>query len=208
MGIAENSSSIIVSWSAPATPNGVITEYQLQCYGHGQVFNRTVKGSQTTTTLSGLLPYSSYSCNITAHTSVGGGPAATMNCITKQNGEYSMKHALILVRQFLFKKYSDSDGCPSTTTSIPSASGDNNLMITITWPETNLAEVAVVTCPCGTLNITAQVATRRCGGSFINGTQWDTANVDPCNLRDNARRICRLSEVLIHQFLYLLFLYL
>ena len=70
------------------------------------------------------------------------------------------------------------------------------MTITITWPETNLAEVAVVTCPCGTLNITAQVATRRCGGNFINGAQWDTANVDPCNLSDNARRICQLSEVI------------
>ena len=92
--------------------------------------------------------------------------------------------------------FSHTDGCQSTTTSIPSVSGDGNLTITITWPETNLAEVAVVTCPCGTLNITAQVATRRCGGNFINGAQWDTANVDPCNLSDNARRICQLSEVL------------
>ena len=82
--------------------------------------------------------------------------------------------------------------------------GDGNLTITITWPETNLAEVAVVTCPCGTLNITAQVATRRCGGNFINGAQWDTANVDPCNLSDNARRICKLSTVITHQILYLL----
>ena len=40
-GIDENSTSIIVSWSAPATPNGVITEYQLQCSGGGQVFSRT-----------------------------------------------------------------------------------------------------------------------------------------------------------------------
>ena len=91
--------------------------------------------------------------------------------------------------------YSHTDGCQSTNTSIPSVSGEGNLTITITWPETNLAEVAVVTCSCGTLNITAQVATRRCGGNFINGAQWDTANVDPCNLSDNARRICQLSEV-------------
>ena len=61
-GIAENSTSIIVIWSAPATPNGVITEYQLQCSGGGQMFSRTVMGSQATTTLSGLLPYTSYSC--------------------------------------------------------------------------------------------------------------------------------------------------
>ena len=90
------------------------------------------------------------------------------------------------------------DGCRSTTTPIPSVSGDGNLTIIITWPETNLAEVAEVTCPCGTLNITAQVATRRCGGNFINGAKWDTPNIDPCNLSDNARRICQLSEVMGH----------
>ena len=85
--IAESSTSIIFSWSAPETPNGVITEYQLQCSGGEKVFSRTVMGSQTTTTLSGLLPYTSYSCNITAHTSVGGGPAATTSVTTEQDGE-------------------------------------------------------------------------------------------------------------------------
>ena len=69
------------------------------------------------------------------------------------------------------------------------------MTITITWPETNLAEVAVVTCPCGTLPITGSVATRRCGGDFINGAQWETPDADPCNLSDNARRICQLSGV-------------
>ena len=83
-GIAENSNVISLHWSAPATPNGVITEYQLQCSGGGQVFNRTVM--ETTTTLSGLLPYTSYSCSITAHTSVGGGPAATTSVTTLQDG--------------------------------------------------------------------------------------------------------------------------
>ena len=83
--IAENSTSMNVSWSAPTTPNGVIIKYQLQCSGGGQVFNRTVM--ETTTTLSGLLPYTNYSCSITAHTHVGGGPAATTSVTTLQNGE-------------------------------------------------------------------------------------------------------------------------
>ena len=86
-GVAESSTSIIYSWSAPATPNGVITEYQLLCSGGGQELSRSVMGSQTITTLSGLLPYTSYSCSITAHTSAGGGPAATTSVITEQDGE-------------------------------------------------------------------------------------------------------------------------
>ena len=84
-GVATNSTSILFVWSAPSTPNGVITEYQLQCSGGGQVFNRIVMG--TTATLSGLLPYTNYSCSITAHTSAGGGPAATTSVTTLQDGE-------------------------------------------------------------------------------------------------------------------------
>ena len=85
--IAENSTSVNLNWNAPSTPNGVITEYQLQCSGGGQKFTLMVMGSQTTTTLSGLLPYTNYSCSITAHTSAGGGPAATTSVTTDEDGE-------------------------------------------------------------------------------------------------------------------------
>ena len=83
--VSESSKAIILVWFVPLTPNGVITEYQLQCSGGGQVFNRTV--IQTTITLRGLLPYTDYSCSITAHTSAGGGPAATVSGNTLQDGE-------------------------------------------------------------------------------------------------------------------------
>ena len=83
--IVEKSIKIAFIWSAPSTPNGIITEYQLQCSGGGQVFNLTVM--ETTFALSGLLPYTNYSCSITAHTSAGGGPAATSSVTTLQDGE-------------------------------------------------------------------------------------------------------------------------
>ena len=84
---AENSTAIALSWKYPIEPNGVITYYQLQCSGRGQALNHSVNSLQTTTTLSGLLPYTNYSCSITAHTSVGGGPAATISVTTKQNSK-------------------------------------------------------------------------------------------------------------------------
>ena len=83
--IVESSTTIVLFWSAPAMPNATITEYQLQCSGGGQVFNHTVM--ETTATLSGLLPYTNYSCSITAHTSAGGGPAATTSVTTLQDSE-------------------------------------------------------------------------------------------------------------------------
>ena len=79
------STSILFCWSLPVKPNGVIIEYQLYCSGGKRNFNLFVNGSQTTTTLGGLLPYTNYSCSITAHTSAGGGPAATTNATTLQD---------------------------------------------------------------------------------------------------------------------------
>ena len=86
-GIAINSTSINLLWSAPARSNGVITKYQLQCSGGGKVLNKSMMASQTTTALSGLLPYTNYSCNITAYTSAGGGPSAAVTTATAQDGE-------------------------------------------------------------------------------------------------------------------------
>ena len=84
---AINSTSLTLSWGPPDEPDGVITEYKLQCSERGEMFNWTVMGSQTTTTLSGLLPYTNYTCSITAHTSVGGGPAATTSVVTDEESK-------------------------------------------------------------------------------------------------------------------------
>ena len=83
---SQNSTSVTINWTPPVKPNGVIIEYQLQCFGGNQEYRWTVKGPQTTTTLSGLLPYTNYSCSITAHTSVGGGPAVISVVTTHEDG--------------------------------------------------------------------------------------------------------------------------
>ena len=81
------SKSVTLTWNPPTEPNGFITEYRFQCSGENHVVNSNVTGSQTTTTLSGLLPYTNYFCSITAYTSVGGGPAATASVTTLQDSE-------------------------------------------------------------------------------------------------------------------------
>ena len=78
---------VTLTWKPPTEPNGFITEYRFQCSGENHAVNSNVIGSQTTTTLSGLLPYTSYSCSITAYTSAGGGPAATTIVTTLQDSE-------------------------------------------------------------------------------------------------------------------------
>ena len=83
-----SSTATMLTWSPPVEPNGVITEYHLQCSGGGQLLKMNFSKNQPTTiTLSGLLPYTNYSCSITAHTSVGGGPAATTSVVTDQDGK-------------------------------------------------------------------------------------------------------------------------
>ena len=83
MGVSNSSTMITFTWKPPLHIDGIVTNYTFQCStpGDGVTHNLIFNSSQITTTLSGLLPYTSYSCNITAHTSVGRGPAATTSVV-------------------------------------------------------------------------------------------------------------------------------
>ena len=85
----------MLNWLLPVKPNGIITEYHLQCSGGGRMFSPVLNGLRNAITLSGLLPYTNYSCSITAYTSVGGGPAATATVLTKQDSECTMAEAIL-----------------------------------------------------------------------------------------------------------------
>ena len=50
-------------------------------------------------------------------------------------------------------------------------------------------------CPCEGAGLPV-VATRECGGDFINGGQWEQPVDAPCNYSDLARELCQLSEVM------------
>ena len=93
-GVSNISKSITFTWKPPLNTSGMIiaTNYSFQCSipGSGVTHNLTLDSSQTTITLSGLMPYTNYSCRITAHTSGGEGLAATTSVTTLQDGEYSI----------------------------------------------------------------------------------------------------------------------
>ena len=100
MGASNSSTSITFTWKPPRNISGIITNYTFQCStpGAGVIIhnlNFLINSSLTTTTLSGFLPYTSYSCSIIAHTSAGGGPAATVSVTTLQDGE--SKHILEVI---------------------------------------------------------------------------------------------------------------
>ena len=100
LSASEGSTSVSLMWSMPLEPNGVIAEYQVQCTGGGQMFPVTVTGSQTTAILTKLVPYTNYSCSITAYTSAGGGPAATISINTEQDGIMCHKHSLSMISPY------------------------------------------------------------------------------------------------------------
>jgi hypothetical protein len=85
----DNSSpySIVVHWSPPLRPNGVITRYNLYIgyesqSGEIEVFN--TNGQSTFYNISNLLPYQQISIEVTASTRVGEGPSFVHETRTAQ----------------------------------------------------------------------------------------------------------------------------
>ena len=78
MESVDSSRSVTFRWSAPLVEeqNGVIISYTLNITeaGSGQITQRTVPSSQTSVTVSSLLPFTTYFCSIAASTSVNRGP--------------------------------------------------------------------------------------------------------------------------------------
>ena len=98
-----------------------------------------------------------------------------------------------------------SDGCHSNVTEIPSyQSGNANLTISISWPESSIGEPAKVQCLCGNITLGGSIlfATRRCGGDFKNGGRWTNPDVASCNFSDVSHEICQLAKVCVYTSIF------
>ena len=98
--VAGSPTQLSASWSVPIPRNGIITAYSVYCNtSANQAYPEQMIGSnaptirsvvnRTTlaTTLTGLNPYTQYSCYVTANTSVGEGtPSNILNGLTLQSG--------------------------------------------------------------------------------------------------------------------------
>ena len=76
------------SWSTPDPANGVITEYTLRCTSDTQPpesFTNLISGNVSSFMLDNLRPYTTYSCNVSATTGDGEGPATEV--MTAQTDE-------------------------------------------------------------------------------------------------------------------------
>ncbi|XP_077373169.1 phosphatidylinositol phosphatase PTPRQ isoform X2 [Festucalex cinctus] len=82
-----SSSSIAVAWQQPLEANGEITEYTLMLFGPGG--SSFIQTSESSFTLTDLLPYTAYNLSITAATRKGSGPPLVLMLHTDESGPMS-----------------------------------------------------------------------------------------------------------------------
>ena len=83
------------------------------------------------------------------------------------------------------------DGCPELPMSSCGNAGP------VTWPETEIGQVASVPCPCGVSDPLIQElrGTRRCGGTYDTGAMWEEPQCDSCQFTSTRLTLCQLAEV-------------
>ena len=98
--------ALLLEWSSPDTPNGVITVYNIYVtYDNGSTENITVDGSENRYIISGLSPHQLVYVSISASTIAGEGPSFRLNQRTGQASKTLMKLYLskILMKQYFFQ---------------------------------------------------------------------------------------------------------
>ena len=83
------------------------------------------------------------------------------------------------------------DGCPELPNSPCGNAG------AVTWPETEIGQVASVPCPCGVSDPLVQQlrGTRRCGGTYETGAVWGEPQCDRCQFSNTRLTLCELAQV-------------
>lgn len=83
LGILGEPNYLLVTWTAPENPNGIILNYTVYCFSDGDLIMPgdsditaimvVVSGNHLSVVVMELTPYTFYDCYITANTSVGEG---------------------------------------------------------------------------------------------------------------------------------------
>ena len=83
----------MISWDLPVADgrNGIVIDYTLTCYYGTDVVVTTTTNGSVVYTLEDLRPASLYECNVTASTSAGEGPPASLSFTTSEDGKCSVR---------------------------------------------------------------------------------------------------------------------
>ena len=92
--------ALLLEWSSPDTPNGVITVYNIYVtYDNGSMENMTVDGSENSYLIGGLSPHQLVYVNISASTIAGEGPSSST--VEQKTGQAS-QNLLMSVFRLMF----------------------------------------------------------------------------------------------------------
>ena len=96
--MGQTSRTVSLQWSRPTTPNGIITSYTL-VYSNTTVEVTIVYDNATFgDTIEYLNEFTNYTFELSANTSVGGGPAAVVMVTTDEDGKLvTVNKGLILI---------------------------------------------------------------------------------------------------------------
>ena len=85
------SRSLTLSWSPPlpSQRNGVIISYLITC-SSGDIIINTTRTSSTSLTITGLQPFTNYTCSVSASTIIGDGPAVVNSAITSEESKHTL----------------------------------------------------------------------------------------------------------------------
>ena len=114
--VAGSPTQLSARWSVPIPRNGIITAYSVYCNTSANqtypeqvigsnvpTIRSVVNGTTLATTLTGLNPYTQYSCYVTANTSVGqGSPSAVATRQLAQSGNFYGKSITILITEQVY----------------------------------------------------------------------------------------------------------
>lgn len=85
-------SELMLTWTSPAEPNGVILSYTIQCFSSDTSTTFVIPGNTTQATVTGLEPYTNYSCSIFGNTLAGAGnSSAAHSARTDESSEFLLK---------------------------------------------------------------------------------------------------------------------
>ena len=88
--MADSSTAVIVSWTAPSMPNGIITQYEVR-YTRNDVENAVTQrmnvSSGTATQLSDLERFANYTVSVVAFTIAMGEESEAVTVRTNEDGE-------------------------------------------------------------------------------------------------------------------------